>query len=99
MYHHSKKPLSENDVVESKIFKNYYGVGHTKLYVEKMCNFYSKISNIKFSVVRHSNIYGPYDKFSLSKVILLDHLLKSFFKKNFIQIFGAGNEKKRLFVC
>jgi nucleoside-diphosphate-sugar epimerase len=95
MYHHSKKSLSENDVEESRIFKNYYGVGHTKLYVEKMCNFYSKISNIKFSIVRHSNIYGPYDKFSLTKGHFIgSSIKKAFLKKNFIQIFGAGNEKR-----
>ena len=29
--------------------------------------FYSEISKTKYSIVRHSNIYGPYDKFDLEK--------------------------------
>ena len=56
MYHNSSKYLDENKVDENKIFKNYFGVGHTKLYVEKMCKFYSDISNIKFSIIRHSKV-------------------------------------------
>ena len=95
MYQNSKKSLSENEVDEKKIFKNYYGVGHTKLYVEKMCNFYSKISKVKFSIIRHSNIYGPNDKFSLDKGHFIGSSIKKIFlKKNFIQIYGAGHEKR-----
>tara|TARA_A100001015_G_scaffold319434_1_gene442284 strand:+ start:7540 stop:8475 length:936 start_codon:yes stop_codon:yes gene_type:complete len=96
MYHHSSKSLHENEVNEGKIFQNYFGVGHTKLYVEKMCKFYSEISNIKFSIIRHSNIYGPHDKFSLSKGHFIGSSIKKVFSKknNEIQIFGQGNEKR-----
>ena len=55
----------------TKIFHNYFGVAHTKLYIEKICKFYSKISKTKFTIIRHSNIYGPRDKFDLLKDILL----------------------------
>lgn len=95
MYHHSSKALNENDVNESKIYKNYYGVGHTKLYVEKMCKFYSEISNIKFSIIRHSNIYGPNDKFSLSKGHFIGSSIKKvFLNTNEIKIFGPGKERR-----
>ncbi len=95
MYHHSSKSLNEKDVDENKIHKNYYGVGHTKLYVEKMCKFYSNISKIKFSVIRHSNIYGPNDKFSLTKGHFIGSSVKKIFlKSDKIQIFGLGREKR-----
>ena len=95
MYHHSSKSLNENDVDENRIYKNYYGVGHTKLYIEKMCKFYSEISNIKFSIIRHSNIYGPYDKFSLTKGHFIGSSIKKvFLNSNEIKIFGLGKEKR-----
>lgn len=43
----------------------YAGAGWTKVYIEKMCEFCSKIGKTKYIAIRHSNIYGPYDKFEL----------------------------------
>lgn len=95
MYHHSANPLGENDVIENKIYKYYYGGAHTKLYVEKICNFYSKISNIKFSIIRHSNIYGPYDNFSIKNGHFIGSTIKKIFtKSSHVKLFGLGNEKR-----
>ena len=41
----------------TEIYPNYFGVGWTKVYIEKMCQFYSRISKTKFTVIRHSNIW------------------------------------------
>lgn len=49
------------------IHPKYFGVAHTKLYNEKMCEFYAGIGETKFTVIRHSNCYGPYDKYDLEK--------------------------------
>lgn len=43
----------------------YFGVAHTKLYCEKLCQFYAGLGDTKFTAIRHSNIYGPHDKFDL----------------------------------
>ncbi len=95
MYKNSAKPLKETQVNENKIFKGYYGVANTKLYIEKMCNFYSKISDIKFSIIRHSNLYGPHDKYDLDKGHFIgSSIVKIFDKKKTIDIFGEGNEKR-----
>lgn len=68
MYQPSDIPLAETDYSESdEIFPNYFGVGWTKVYIEKMCQFYSRICDTKFTVFRHSNIYGPYDKYDLER--------------------------------
>jgi nucleoside-diphosphate-sugar epimerase len=32
-----------------------------------MCEFYSQIGSTKYTVLRHSNIYGPHDKFDLER--------------------------------
>lgn len=66
MYQPSETPLRECDYSEGDpIFPSYFGVGWTKVYIEKMCEFYSKLCDTKFTVLRHSNIYGPYDKYDL----------------------------------
>ena len=95
MYQNSKKPLFEHQVDEKKIFPGYFGVAHTKLYVEKMCKFYSNISNIKFSIIRHSNLYGPFDKFDINKGHFIgSSIVKLFSKKKDIYIYGKGTEKR-----
>ena len=66
MYPNSKKALRETDF-DHEIVSKYFGVGWTKVYVEKMCEFYSRIGTTKFTVIRHSNIYGPYDKYDLKR--------------------------------
>lgn len=96
MYKNSRKTLNENQVDEKKIYKPYYGVAHTKLYIEKMCHFFSTISDIKFTVIRHSNLFGPYDKFDLVKGHFFGSSIVKIFKtKNrYINIFGDGSEKR-----
>jgi len=99
MYQSSKKKIKETDFNESQpLTPTYFGVGNTKIYVEKMCEFYSRISNIKFSVIRHSNLYGPYDKFDLKKSHMMGasitKVLKS--KDGIVNVWGTGKEKRDL---
>ncbi len=96
MYKNSNNGLKENEVDEKKIFHNYYGVANTKLYVEKICKFYASISKTKFSIIRHSNIYGYNDKFDLNKGHFIGSSICKIFKKNNndVKIFGKGNEKR-----
>lgn len=96
MYKNSNKTLTERQVDESKIYKSYYGVGHTKLYIEKMCNFFSRISDIKFTIIRHSNIYGPFDKFDKKKGHFIGSSIYKIFNERGkkIKIIGKGNEMR-----
>lgn len=57
--------VTEESPIE--INKKYFGVAHTKLYIEKMAEFYASIGGTKFTVIRHSNVYGPWDKFDLER--------------------------------
>lgn len=66
MYQSSNEPVHEGSF-NHDIPDKYFGVGWTKVYNEKMCEFYSRISPTKFTVIRHTNIYGPYDKFDLER--------------------------------
>jgi nucleoside-diphosphate-sugar epimerase len=77
-----------------EIEEKYFGAGCTKVYLENMCEFYSRISNIKFLVIRHSNIYGKYDKFDLEKGhVTASTMVKIFNNTNgTINVWGSGNE-------
>lgn len=66
MYPTSDHPLKEDDFVPgAPMHPNYFGVGWTKVYIERMCEFYSRLGRTRHVAIRHSNIYGPHDKFDL----------------------------------
>jgi nucleoside-diphosphate-sugar epimerase len=100
MYQPSDTPVKETDFDANKeIFPSYFGVGWTKVYIEKMCEFYSRIGNTKYTVIRHSNIYGPYDKFDLEK----SHVFGATMTKVMttgdggkIEVWGTGEEERDL---
>ena len=79
MYPLSKKSMKENDFnANGKIYPSYFGGAWNKIYIEKMCEFYSRISKTKFTILRHSNVFGPYDKFNLET----SHFLCSNYKES-----------------
>ena len=99
MYHESKKALTEDDFDPRKeIISKYNGAANTKLYIEKMCKFYSDISKTKFTIIRHSNIFGPHDKFNLTSSHVLGATIFKVFNtnKNFIEVWGNGQEIRNL---
>lgn len=68
MYQNSDVALKESDFdATNPLYERYFGVGWTKVYIEKMCEFYAGLGSLKTTAIRHSNIYGPYDKFDLAK--------------------------------
>ena len=94
---YSKKLQTEKDVDTKKIYDGYYGAAHMKIFVENMCNFYSNLGRNKYTVIRHSNVYGPHDKFSLEKShVLAGTINKVFSSKKEVTIWGDGKEKRDL---
>jgi len=78
------------------INENYFGVGNTKIYIEKMCNFYSNLG-LKTTVIRHSNVYGPNDKFDLNKSHVLGasiRKVKMAKEKGEIEVWGSGKARR-----
>ncbi len=96
MYPNSNRPLKENEIKFEKIFDKYFGAAWMKLFVEKKCEFYSRFKKNKYTLIRHSNIYGKHDKFDLERSHVfgatITKVLKS--KKNFIEVWGDGKEKR-----
>lgn len=98
MYHSSEKALKETDFDANKaLHPRYFGVGNTKLYIEKMCDFYANISDTKFTAIRHSNIYGPHDKFDLERSHVFGATVtKVMTAKDKISVWGTGEEERDL---
>jgi nucleoside-diphosphate-sugar epimerase len=68
MYQPRDTPWREDEWDASQeMHVNYFGIGWTKLYIEKMCEFFSRLGVTKHTVIRHSNVFGPHDKFDLQR--------------------------------
>jgi len=99
MYQKSEKPIKESDFNPSEdIQPFYFGAGHTKVYLEKMCEFYSRLGKTKHTVIRHSNIYGPHDKYDLEKSHVFGATITKVMesKDGEVRVWGNGEEKRDL---
>ncbi|MFZ1983535.1 MAG: NAD-dependent epimerase/dehydratase family protein [Desulfatitalea sp.] len=100
MYHPSETPLKESDFDPGRpLHDKYFGGAWNKIYFEKMCEFYARQGRNRYTVIRHSNNYGPYDKFDLDK----GHVFGATVAKVMaapdngrIVIWGSGEEKRDL---
>jgi GDP-L-fucose synthase len=97
MYPNINTPVKEQDF-KYEITDKYFGVGWTKVYLEKMCEFFAKISNTKYTAIRHSNIYGPYDKYDLERSHFLGATITKVLttKNDKIVVWGDGSEERDL---
>lgn len=98
MLQSSDKALTEEDFdANTPIHPRYFGVGWTKVYLEKMCEFYSCLGKTKYTVIRHSNIYGPHDKYDLERSHVFGATVtKVMTAKDKITVWGAGEEARDL---
>jgi GDP-L-fucose synthase len=98
MYPSSNIPLKESDYnPATPLHPRYFGVGNTKLYIEKMCEFFGGLGGTKFTAIRHSNIYGPFDKFDLEHSHVFGATVtKVMTAENELVVWGTGEEERDL---
>ena len=98
MYQPSANPLKESDWDQNQeLYGSYFGVGNTKIYIEKMLEFYSRISPMKTTAIRHSNIYGPFDKYDLERSHFFGATVSKVMQATkSITMWGTGEEKRDL---
>jgi GDP-L-fucose synthase len=96
MYQSKKEPQKESDwKPQDEIISEYFGVGNTKVYLEKMCEFYSRLGKTKFTAIRHSNVYGPGDKFDLNKCHMIPALIRKVVdSRQVLEVWGDGTPKR-----
>jgi nucleoside-diphosphate-sugar epimerase len=97
MYSPGPTPLREEDF-NHQIIPKYHGVAWTKVYNEKMCEFYSRLGGTKFTAIRHSNIYGPYDKFDLDRSHVFGATVNKVMNNTdgVLSVWGDGSEGRDL---
>jgi nucleoside-diphosphate-sugar epimerase len=98
MYPSSDVGLKESDFDQNKpLHPRYFGVGNTKIYCEKMLEFFSNISDMKCTAIRHSNIYGPHDKFDLERSHVFGATVtKTMTATDKVVVWGTGEEERDL---
>lgn len=95
MYPNSDQPLKETDFKADEVYSRYFGVGWTKVYVEKLCEFFSRTEKTKFTVIRHSNIYGPHDKYDLEKSHVFGATITKVMQAtDHVAVWGNGQETR-----
>lgn len=97
VYKPQEEPVREEDL-KGEVYDKYFGGGWTKIYNEKMCEFYSRIGETKYTVIRHSNIYGPFDKYDLDKSHVFGATVTKVMKASDgkITVWGDGSEERDL---
>ncbi len=97
VYADSPLPQTEEEANLDYVHPQYFMGARIKTSMEDLCNFYSQHCNSRFTMIRHSNIYGPYDKFNLEK----GHVFAATIKKivsakdsDKIVVWGEGKEKR-----
>lgn len=97
MYAPQEAPVKEEDF-NGRITDKYFGVGWTKVYIEKMAEFYSRLGPSQYTVIRHSNIYGPHDKYDLEKSHVFGATVAKVMKAKGgkIVVWGDGSEARDL---
>ena len=97
VYASQEAPATESAFAHD-IDGKYFGPGWTKVYIEKICEFFSRLGHTRFTVIRHSNVYGPHDKYDLQR----SHVLGATIHKAMtasggtIVVWGDGTEKRDL---
>ncbi len=99
MYQPRETPWREEEWnAAQEMHLNYFGIGWTKVYIEKMCEFFSRLGVTKHTVIRHTNVYGPHDKFDLER----SHVFGATVTKAMtsttgsIVVWGSGDEARDL---
>jgi len=99
MYPSAPAPVAESAFdAGADMHPRYFGVGWTKVYIEKMCEFYARLGRTRHTVIRHSNVYGPHDKFDLERSHVVGATIAKVMQSQngAISVWGAGTESRDL---
>lgn len=97
--HFLNRPVTEDDTVftPEQLHPKYFGGAWVKLSTENVYRYFSTIGDTKFAIIRHSNIYGPHDKFDLDRGHVLAatiHKIMQAANGGTVTIWGEGKEKR-----
>lgn len=99
MHQSSDQPLDEDAWDANRPMEpRYFASGWTKVYIEKMCEFYARLGVTKHTVIRHSNVYGPHDKFDLERSHVFGATVTKVMtaRDGAVHVWGEGEEARDL---
>lgn len=95
MYPSSSRPLKEHEHNLENVHPKYIMPARMKLVAEDLCRICANLGNTKYTVVRHTNVYGPYDKFDLQKGHVLSATIEKVMRaEKEITVWGSGTESR-----
>lgn len=94
VYPSSDKPLKESDFdANIKLKGKAAGASYSKMYFERLCEYYATTSSTKYTAIRHASVYGPHDKFDPNnKHIVGSTIAKTMTADDKIIMHGTGEE-------
>ncbi len=95
----NNNPVKEGEADMEKIDKKYFGAAWMKKGMEKACEFFAGFERTKHTVFRHSNVYGPYDKYDLEKSHVFGATVTKVMQAETpgsIDVWGSGEEERDL---
>ena len=97
-YPDTEEVMYEENMFEGDPFERYFSVGWMKRYTEILMRLYAeKLKVMDCTVLRLSNVYGPYDKFDLETSHVLPAMVRKFCEKMFpLEIWGDGEDSRDL---
>lgn len=95
---HNSSSVKESDTDFARIHPKYRTWAYVKIFGEELCRFYAGIGNTRFTVIRHSNVYGSYDKFDIRGHVFAATVAKIMNAQDSedITVWGNGQEKRDL---
>jgi nucleoside-diphosphate-sugar epimerase len=99
MYQPREAPWREAEWDASQeMHVNYFGIGWTKLYIEKMCEFFSRLGVTRHTAIRHTNVFGPHDKFDLERSHVFGATVTKAMtsRTGVVTVWGTGEEARDL---
>lgn len=99
MYQPREAPWREEEWDPAQeMHPNYFHIGWTKVYIEKMCEFFGRLGVTRHTVIRHTNVYGPHDKFDLERSHVLGATITKVMtsRTGSVIVWGSGEEARDL---
>lgn len=95
VYPSSNMPLIEDQINIEKINPIYRIPAKMKIYGEELCQHFANLGSTKYTAVRHTNVYGLYDKFDLHRGhVLASTIVKVLQGEKEIVVWGSGDETR-----
>ena len=95
VYPDRSTPFFEDDGFVGEPCATYFGIGWMNRYLEKLAQYYRQTFGLATTIIRPTNLYGPYDNFSEQGSHVIPSLIRKFIEADqTVQIWGDGSQQR-----